>query len=387
MLSIFIIGVIWFINFWSCETVSWLKNYIYSWTVDFWEMPMNSYTNPIKVITVENVGSSLKNYCIEFDIVSWSVSKDYHFTIWFGKNSYWSSWWITKNWGTNPFPNVFNVFAEIWQDMWTSWTVCLFWNVPYLNIWLLNWMSAQYSWRFILDYKVYDLTSLLNTELSSSSYSLYTTFYYNWVRTNGWFWDNLVDNKSYVDIYLSWNKSFDGVSVTRNFNNSPDYTLYKFTADLSCPDCSICDDPYTSLECQNEYNLIPVENVTKEYCEINHNLISPESCPICEWSGSINWSALYINNEQVSSASRINVNIDDWIDYNLNYVEDSATINVTGPEWDQEYIQWIIDTNSYQPSTEDFKNVFVWWLTLILPYLVVVLFVVFIWKFIRKIFK
>lgn len=322
MLSIFIIGVIWFINFWSCETVSWLKNYIYSWTVDFWEMPMNSYTNPIKVITVENVGSSLKNYCVEFDIVSWSVSKDYHFTIWFGKNSYLSSWswWITKNWWTNPFPNVFNVFAEIWQDMWTSWTVCLFWNVPYLNIWLLNWNSAQYSWRFILDYKVYDLTSLLNTELSS-------------------------------------------------------------------PDCPTCDDPYTSLECQNEYNLIPVENVTKEYCEINHNLISPESCPICEWSGSINWSALYINNEQVSSASRINVNIYDWIDYNLNYVEDSATINVTGPEWDQEYIQWIIDTNSYQPSTEDFKNVFVWWLTLILPYLVVVLFVVFIWKFIRKIFK
>lgn len=323
MLSIFIIGVIWFINFWSCD---------FSWSF---------------MLSVQSLGS--------LNVISWGVGIP-NFQSFYPPEHYLID--VLE-------PECSFEYSIECNGLRYSWSSSLSWML-YIGI---SEMPRYMSFPIYWDKRTFSITwSMSWTYYNSWLYKLFIPLY-RYVYQNAAAWGQIqwlcfynLESSCIQLSDISWSSS-------------------------SCPDCPSCDDPYTSLECQNEYNLIPIENVTKEYCEINHNLISPESCPICEWSGSINWSALYINNEQVSSASRINVNIDDWIDYNLNYVEDSATINVTGPEWDQEYIQWIIDTNSYQPSTEDFKNVFVWWLTLILPYLVVVLFVVFIWKFIRKIFK
>lgn len=339
MLSIFIIGVIWFINFWSCWSLS------FSFGTQFSPNEPVSFANDILYRSKTNDWVKITpSFSCNIDFM-WPSICDY-VSNWLSLNSLNFAFILDNHAIYAPFDPSWNFWTiTSWSCQWLTWRV-----------------ESFYAWSNYTFSKLY----LRNLFWSN----IYLDWFISCDVTFSWSWDDL-------EIYV-WNQTLDLLTI---------FNTWYCTSNNLCPDCPICDDPYTSLECQNEYNLIPIENVTKEYCEINHNLISPESCPICEWSGSINWSALYINNEQVSSASRINVNIDDWIDYNLNYVEDSATINVTGPEWDQEYIQWIIDTNSYQPSTEDFKNVFVWWLTLILPYLVVVLFVVFIWKFIRKIFK
>ena len=53
---------------------------------------------------------------------------------------------------------------------------------------------------------------------------------------------------------------------------------------------------------------------------------------------------------------------------------------------DEEYIQSVIDINSYRPTSSDFTDTFVSGLTLVMPYIVIVLFIVFVWKLLKKIF-
>lgn len=144
---------------------------------------------------------------------------------------------------------------------------------------------------------------------------------------------------------------------------------------------------YTSMQCQTEYNLIPIENVTENYCTSNFNLISPSDCPVSWWTWDINWSSVWINNQQVVWSPNIFLNIYDKLDWSQTYVNQDMYIDVNGPEGDEEYINWIIGINTYRPTSEDFTTVFVSGLSLLFPYIVITLFVLFIRKLIRKIFK
>lgn len=166
------------------------------------------------------------------------------------------------------------------------------------------------------------------------------------------------------------------------FQQSFKYLVSSWVATLWSSSCS----KLSSLQCQEEYNLIPVENVDQNYCEINN--LCPNSwswenidCPSSWFSRlSINW----IDQDQ---SLLYQVNIPDYLNY--DYVRYSDQISDLNIEWyneDQDYIQWIIDTQNYKPTSEDFTNVFM----NIIPYMKIIIFVLFlflVWKMIRKVFK
>ena len=109
-------------------------------------------------------------------------------------------------------------------------------------------------------------------------------------------------------------------------------------------------------------------------------------CPVaCEtWE---NRSALYINDIQHLSAWIINVTIPEEISWDYTGNDEQFDLVVSGYAVDSDYIQSIIDINSFHPSNEDFTDVFVSGLTLILPYIVITLFIVLIRRLLKRIFK
>ena len=82
------------------------------------------------------------------------------------------------------------------------------------------------------------------------------------------------------------------------------------------------------------------------------------------------------------------MNIPEEISWDYAYTSSGYNFNLD-IEWynqDTEYINWLIDVNSYQPTSEDFTSVFslfgnYWWL------LVACLFIILIFYFVKKAFK
>ena len=166
-----------------------------------------------------------------------------------------------------------------------------------------------------------------------------------------------------------------------------------YIPESECQQCIPCDEcpieSMTSLQCQTQYNLIPVSSVTENYCTANFDLINPSQCPISEWTGWTSRSALYLNNVQYAGASNIYVNFNDYLDWSTTYIDSwsSFVLDIDGYVADTWYMADILAVQQYHPDNEDFQLAFIGGLTLILPYVVIVLFVVFVRKLIRKIFK
>lgn len=130
-----------------------------------------------------------------------------------------------------------------------------------------------------------------------------------------------------------------------------------------------------SLECQTNYSLIPIENVDVNYCVQN------DLCPVPD-----NFSQIFINDLEFQSYPVINIDIPDYITWDYTGTESWFYLSIWSG-YDVNYINSIIDINSYRPTSEDFTSVFVGGLTLIFPYLVFALFILFVWKLIKRIFK
>lgn len=189
--------------------------------------------------------------------------------------------------------------------------------------------------------------------------------------------------------YASWTipMIYSTTSIS-NLSNNVSFGYKIFSADnfkenfwfsycwLSCP------SQYTSLECQTEYNLIPVEDVNSNYCEVN-NL-----CPALTWGAWtwVSWSALYINNIQYLWWPNIYVNIDEWLQWLYdNSDSNSFVIDVEGYNYDMEYLDDITTIQEFTPSSDDFTKLF----TLFGPFswlLVGLLFVILVFYFIKKLF-
>lgn len=210
------------------------------------------------------------------------------------------------------------------------------------------------------------------------------------MKTNNIFW-YVLDNEyhqmshDYQYCFSTWTTIIASWATTRINRWQVVYVNNPWT----CPTCPSCPSQYTSLECQTEYSLIPVSEVTENYCTSNYDLISPSDCPISSWTWDISRSAIYLNNIQYAGANNIYININDILDYSTTYV-DSWTSFVVDVDWynaDTDYLADILTVQQYHPDSEDFTVAFVGGLTLILPYVVVALFVVFVRKLITKIFK
>lgn len=151
-------------------------------------------------------------------------------------------------------------------------------------------------------------------------------------------------------------------------------TFFNWFYSTTC-NCTVCE------ECE-ECNECPI--IDSQYCSDNNLCPSSWTWDCEEWDW--NWSALYINNIQHQSAPLINIDIPDYIYWDYSSSEEEFDLYV-GSGYDQDYIDNVIAINSYQPTSEDFTDVFVSGLTLVMPYIVIVLFIVFIRKLIKRIFK
>ena len=98
------------------------------------------------------------------------------------------------------------------------------------------------------------------------------------------------------------------------------------------------------------------------------------------------FSNLFINNVSYPWSANIFVNVPQEFDFNYSLTWSDSAIDIEY-KTDPDYVQSIIDINSYRPTSSDFTDTFVSGLALVMPYIVILLFIVFVRKLIKKIFK
>ena len=146
----------------------------------------------------------------------------------------------------------------------------------------------------------------------------------------------------------------------------------------------IPNNTMSSLECQTEYNLIPISSVDQNYCTTNNLCPTCQVCPVWSWS----ISTLYINDILHVWSPFIYMNIPEeiWRDYAYTQGGTNMFIDVEGYNVDYEAVQDIIDQQNYKPTQEDFQNI----IALLGPYWEIIIFFVFlfiVWAWIKKPFK
>lgn len=278
--------------------------------------------------------------------------------------------------------------------VWFVWLIS-FW---YCQIWITWYDTSKVLTKSVKSSSLKSSQTVWNYKVLNNDWDLsHYAFSYIHDVDNAW-WNYLDSSYDWITCLLfdrqyPWITYYvDNVEVNEDFNNwkfvCTDSTNVKFYSDISQNYYKLFlskeyfmdffQPQYTSQECQFEYSLMPISSCNSEYCEMN-NL-----CSVIWWSWS---STLYINDVWHESAPFIYVNIPDEIKRDYLTWEQEFTINVEWLNGDQDYINWIIDVNSYRPSSEDFTQTFVWWLTLIFPYIIITAVILFIRRFIRKIFK
>lgn len=262
------------------------------------------------------------------------------------------------------------------------------WTVEY-NFWQINFVNqnsyAKYQWFIFSEW-------LVSKTSDNYNYSVCFDWLPNWYDWNVVFCENSISpsNCAYVWLLNDWCRSssslfnsnkliFIWLAIWYNAYTISAWTVIpNFTMSITSDAFNSNSSNYTSEECQSEYSLMPIDSCNSEYCELNW------LCEVIWWSWS---STLYINDVRHESAPFIYVNIPEEFKRDYLTWEQEFTINVEWLNGDQDYINWIIDVNSYRPSSEDFTQTFVWWLTLIFPYIIITAVILFIRRFIRKIFK
>lgn len=269
-----------------------------------------------------------------------------------------------------------------------------------LAIWtvlFVGFSSADNVWTLVQN------INIDSTTISTSSWKTLVNFWYNssftvcfrlyWsINSTLDFWISKNNNSSpdaFVKYYRGWQGYYycifkgadDAYFVIKSEVSTEnvywDYFILDNLLETTIP-------VYTSLECQIEYNLIPIEEVDSAYCESN-NLCpawwTPSDCP------NVWVSNLFINDIFHPWAFNVIMNIPSEIDWDYAYTNSWNNINIDVVWYNQneEYINAWIDTNNYRPTSSDFTNIFsnfsqFWGL------LVATLFVILVFYFIKKMF-
>ena len=127
----------------------------------------------------------------------------------------------------------------------------------------------------------------------------------------------------------------------------------------------------SELECMTNYSLVPVDSVV-----VSWDCLSWDT----------QWSALYVNEIQHNSAWIINITIPEEISWDYTWDEENFYLYINWYNVNTEYIDSIIRTQNYKPTSEDFTNL-IWVLAPYSKYLIFLLFIFIIWAWIKKPFK
>lgn len=184
-------------------------------------------------------------------------------------------------------------------------------------------------------------------------------------------WSNCSYSFDFVCVFssdwISSSSSCDTWAILSWYILESDVNTWYCVSNNLCPSCPVID---------------------QEYCENNFNLIDPQNCPSSPSGSWSSWSAVWINNIQHLGASNIFMSIPEEISRDYTYVDSGSSmeIDVEGYNVDYDYINWIIETQNSKPSSEDFNDIITRVLPLFVPWLVIILFIYFVFKFIKKMF-
>ena len=280
-------------------------------------------------------------------------------------------------------------FCSAWSYT-AEWDGC-FWRLPIP-------VTSYWDCNFTVNctFTVTDWYAFLNFKVSN--------FYWNWY--NLWAWNNLLSNSIVPQVWTPAIFSYDFSTYSPsnwnaclwipflfqgNCENYSNWTLHYscifswdriLSAWWSCPECPECPEVNT-WEILSWYIL--ESEIDINYCV--WNWLCPNECwSWTDFSWDLVFSNLYINSILHPWKSNIFVEIPDYITW--DYSTDTWSFNLYVWSWyDVDYINSIIDINSYRPDSKDFTDIFVWGLTLITPYIVICLFFFIVWKLLRRIFK
>ena len=127
----------------------------------------------------------------------------------------------------------------------------------------------------------------------------------------------------------------------------------------------------TELECMTDYSLVPVDSIV---CSSGDNTT---------WT---QWSSLYINEIQHLSSENIIITIPEEFSWDYTGDEENFVLTISWYNVDTDYIAWIIQNQTITPNNADLNNIISWIVPLFVPWLIVILFIYFVFKFVKKIF-
>ena len=285
----------------------------------------------------------------------------------FGFISFCSAWSYTMTWSYSVDSLTATTRNIIYFDIPNKWLSDKYYlSCDITNFNLLSW-NATFLLNVVLVYKSsWNIRSNITYE-SSATHNL-----------EAWHFERVLNwNSTYISLPWFVFTLYSATDLTVSFDWS---CTVSWTDILSYWwNCS----NYTSQECQLEYNLIPVENVDSTYCEINDLCWSWNNSEIT-WD--VNWSSLYINENQYQSAWIINITIPEDFDWDYSNDEEEFNLDVVGYNVDTEYIENIINKQTSLPNNTDFNNIITWLIPLFVPWLVIILFIYFVFRFIKKLF-
>lgn len=223
------------------------------------------------------------------------------------------------------------------------------------------------------------VNSIENTE--NWELTIWDWYIYSNDNTNYNYWILTAYRSLTLDFYSENSKIY--TLSWRKLTNTDFYNIFNSWYTI----CQTCEEQYTSLECQTEYNLIPITDVTANYCKLNFDLIAPTECPnIWEWTGAVNRTARYINNQQYPWTASLKLNIADFLERQTTYNQDETIVNIIWYDADEDYIEWIIEKEQITPNNEDIEYFFRW-LANYIPLIFIWFFIILVAKIIKKAIK
>lgn len=232
-------------------------------------------------------------------------------------------------------------------------------------IWLISFCSAETVENLVDNLQEWTLTiapwKTAIRQIDSSDYGVYCLQLSSF--DNGWRDYQMLNYYHFSSNYLNSNPS------AWNY-----LSLYWDQIPLTV--CIRVNQPYLVL--RNPHS----NDITIDYQLFRLDVLLDTDLPECNWD----WSALYINDIQHQSAWTINITIPEEFSWDYTWDDEEFNLNVIGYNVDTAYIEWIITNQTTKPNQTDLNNIITWVIPLFVPWLVIILFIYFIFKFLKKIF-
>lgn len=311
---------------------------------------------------------------------AWSYTYTWFHYYWLSSSSSTSD--STVTFFVLPFPLInSNMSSSIMSQL--SNISCDFTNIDYgslENVRFSSQVSFQYlswtsNWR-ITSYSPWDYTINWNTASFNSSISF----------SSNWF-------LRYYYVYLVYKRPNSATAITFDYSCTFSWNNIIDQSSIGGWNCDysdyILESDVTKSYCTNKFStLIDESDITSWYCETEFGLIDPENCPVSSWTGDVQWSAFFVNSHQIQGASNIYLYLPDFLNWDYTYLNSWSSLEIeVENQWDEDYIKWLISVETFHPSSEDFTQSFTWILTLLMPYIIITLFILFIWRLVKRIFK